>query len=59
MNALGIMPIVVEAVLSHVSGARGGVAGIYNRHAYAVEKRDALDRWAEKVATMVRAGATS
>ncbi|GJD36461.1 tyrosine-type recombinase/integrase [Methylobacterium aerolatum] len=53
MNALGIMPIVVEAVLSHVSGARSGVAGTYNRHAYSMEKRDALDRWADRITRSV------
>jgi hypothetical protein len=37
---------VTEAVLNHVSGARGGVAGVYQRHEWADEKRHALDRWA-------------
>lgn len=46
MAKIGVLPHVVEAVLSHVSGARAGVAGIYNRADYRPEKRDALDRWA-------------
>ena len=34
---------VTEAVLSHVSGAKSGVAGIYQRHDWKEEKRSALD----------------
>jgi integrase len=48
MNELGIQPHVVEAVVNHVSGrARAGVAGVYNRATYAVEKRAALQAWAD------------
>ena len=46
MGDLGVLPHVVEAVLNHVSGHRSGVAGIYNRAAYAKEKRQALELWA-------------
>jgi len=49
MAALGTLPHVVEAVLNHVSGHRAGVAGIYNRHAYAAEKRAALAAWSDHV----------
>ena len=54
MNSLGVMPIVVEAVLSHVSGSRSGVAGTYNRSHYRPEKRDALDRWAAELARICK-----
>ncbi len=47
MAELGVEPHIVEAVLNHVSGFRAGVAGVYNRAAYAPEKREALDRWAD------------
>ena len=43
MGDVGVLPHVVEAVLNHISGHRKGVAGIYNRAAYAAEKRAALD----------------
>jgi len=43
------LPHIVEAVLNHVSGHRAGVAGVYNRAAYAAEKRTALDAWATRV----------
>ena len=35
----GVQPHIIEAVLNHVSGHKGGVAGIYNRAAYEPEKR--------------------
>ncbi len=53
MAELGIQPHIVEAVLNHVSGHRAGVAGTYNRAAYAAEKKAALDRWAAHVARLV------
>ncbi|MBR0797961.1 tyrosine-type recombinase/integrase [Bradyrhizobium jicamae] len=53
MAKIGIAPHVVEAVLNHVSGARAGVAGTYNRHAYFAEKRVALERWADHIDTLV------
>jgi integrase len=37
----------VEAVLNHVSGAKAGVAGVYNKAKYNPQKRVALDRYAE------------
>lgn len=46
---LNVSPHVVEAILNHVSGARAGVAGVYNRAAYLDERRSALERWAEWV----------
>ena len=46
MAEIGIQPHIIEAVVNHVSGHKGGVAGVYNRATYAAEKRAALDRWA-------------
>jgi integrase len=43
---IGIQPHIIEACLNHVSGHKGGVAGIYNRSTYEPEKRTALDTWA-------------
>jgi integrase len=53
MAELGIPPHIVEAALNHVSGAKAGVAGVYNRAAYAAEKKAALKRWAAHVAGLV------
>ena len=36
----------VEKLLNHVSGSFGGVAGVYQRHDFADEKRRALEGWA-------------
>src|SRR5262249_56944770 len=49
MAELGVLPHIVEAVLNHVSGHKGRVAGIYNRARYAGEMREALQRWADHV----------
>ena len=53
MNELGVAPHVVEAVINHVSGFRSGVAGVYNRAKYMAEKRNALQLWADHVASLV------
>jgi integrase len=53
MAELGVPPHVIEAVVNHVSGHKGGVAGVYNRAEYATEKRQALDRWARHVQEIV------
>jgi hypothetical protein len=53
MAELGIAPHIIEAVLNHVSGAKSGVAGIYNRAAYAPEKKAALQRWADHIDGLV------
>jgi integrase len=46
MADMGIAPHIIEAVLNHVSGHKGGVAGVYNRSDYTEQKRRALDAWA-------------
>ena len=53
MAEIGIAPHIVEAALNHISGAKAGVAGTYNRAAYAEEKRSALERWASHVQGLV------
>jgi integrase len=44
---------VTEAVLGHVSGSRGGIVGVYQRHDYADEKRGALEAWGAHVTALV------
>jgi integrase len=53
MNEIGIEPHIVEAILGHVSGTRGGIAGRYNHALYENQKATALSRWAEHVAAIV------
>lgn len=48
LAALGVPRDVAEAILGH---AQGGLVGTYNKHQYEVEKRAALDRWAEILTT--------
>jgi integrase len=49
MAELGVLPHIIEAILSHVSGHKAGVAGIYNRAKYIDEMREALVKWANHV----------
>jgi integrase len=49
LQRLGVRLEVTEAVLNHISGSRGGIAGVYQRHDWASEKRAALDAWASHV----------
>jgi integrase len=53
LAAAGVAPHVIEAALNHVSGFRGGVAGVYNRHSYEPEIRRALDIWEERLLTIL------
>jgi integrase len=50
---LSIPPHVVEAVLNHASGSKAGVAGVYNKATYLKEKREALNRYADYIRTIV------
>jgi integrase len=53
MADIGILPHVIEAVLNHVSGHKGGIAGIYNRALYTSEKAQAIARWDTHLAAVV------
>ena len=53
LQRLGVRLEVTEAVLNHISGSRGGIAGVYQRHDWAQEKRAALDGWATHVAAAI------
>ena len=58
MQRLGVRLEVTEAILNHISGSRGGIAGVYQRHDWATEKRNGLASWASYVKLVVegRAG---
>ena len=45
MGDIEVPPHVVEAIVNHVSGTKGGVAGVYNKSVYAKEKAAALSKW--------------
>jgi hypothetical protein len=49
MAELGVRPDAIELVVNHVSGHRGGIAGIYNRSEMLPERRAALERWSAHI----------
>lgn len=49
LQKLGVRFEVTEALLNQVSGARSGIAGVYQRHDWAVEKRQAMDAWSAQL----------
>ena len=53
MAAAGFAPHVVERVLNHKSGVRGGLVGVYQRHEYRAERKAALLSWANSVERVV------
>jgi hypothetical protein len=53
LHSLGVAPHVIEATLNHVSGTRGGIAGVYNHAEYLPERREALTLWANHVRSLV------
>ncbi len=54
LQRLGVRFEVTEAVLNHVSGARSGVAGVYQRHSWSEEKREALNAWALHLTSLTK-----
>jgi integrase len=50
MTGMGISRLVVSKLLNHVEQ---GITRVYDRHSYDAEKREALDTWAERVATIL------
>lgn len=54
LQQLGVPIPVTEAILNHVSGSRSGIVGVYQRHSYAAEKREALQLWDEALAELIR-----
>jgi integrase len=54
LQRLGVAPHVVELALNHRSGTFRGVAGIYQRHRYEKEVRDAFEMWSQHVAALIQ-----
>lgn len=53
MARLGIAPHVADKILNHQSGTISGVAAVYQRHEFIAERKEALDRWAAHVTSIV------
>ena len=49
LQRLGVAPHIVELALNHRSGTFSGVAGIYQRHRYAREVREAFELWSQHI----------
>ena len=57
MTGMGISRLVVARILNHVER---GITAVYDRHSYDAEKKQALNRWADRVAELAgRSGSTS
>jgi integrase len=52
-NDVGIMPHIIETILNHVSGHKGGVAGIYNKALYERDVADAMQRWSDHISRLI------
>lgn len=55
MARLGIALPVIEKCLNHVSGSFGGIVGVYQRHSFAEEMRDAHTRWTTHISNRISA----
>jgi integrase len=53
MAKLGVRLPVIEKCLNHISGSFRGIVGVYQRHDFATEKREALQRWADRIDEIV------
>ena len=54
MAEIGVQPHIIEAVLNHVSGHKGGIAGIYNLASYKKDICAALLIWSEHLSAVVQ-----
>ena len=54
MARLGVAPHVADKVLNHQTGTISGVAAVYQRHEFLVERKDALERWGTHVAGLLK-----
>jgi len=59
MARLGINLPVIEKVLNHRSGSFAGIVGVYQRHSFADEKREALHAWGRFVLSLTDAAPTN
>ena len=58
MARLGVAPHVADKILNHQSGTISGVAAVYQRHEFLIERKDAVERWGTHVARVVAGSAT-
>jgi hypothetical protein len=54
LAAIGVSLHVAEKILNHVSGSFSGIVSVYQKHSFADEMRDAMERWGRRVEALVR-----
>jgi integrase len=59
LQRLGVAPHIVELCLNHRSGTFRGVAGIYQRHRYAREVKEAFELWSKHIEELTTAKAAA
>lgn len=58
MEEIGVSPFVIGHVLNHVSATKASITSrVYARYTYDREKREALDLWADRLASILTGGA--
>ncbi len=55
MARLGVPPHVADKILNHQAGTISGVAAVYQRHDFLLERKQALDRWGAHVEHIIEA----
>ena len=53
MAQLGFQPHIVERVLNHVSGAQGGLVGVYQRYEFVPDRKRAMEVWGAHIEQLV------
>jgi integrase len=59
LHEAGTDALTVEDLLGHLSGIRGGVAGVYNRSSTLPRQREALEAWSKKLEALASAEMSS
>jgi integrase len=54
LQGLGVGLQVVESILGHVAGSRGGIVSVYQKYQYLTEQRAALTAWAQELDRIVQ-----
>jgi integrase len=54
MARLGVAPHVADKILNHRSGTISGVAAVYQRHEFFVERRQAMELWGAHVSEILK-----
>jgi integrase len=59
LAGLGVNLPVIERCLNHISGSFGGIVGVYQKHSFFDEMRDAMERWGRRVESLASGEASN